>query len=306
MNSKNINDKSFRLTKKETMSLLIIMFITGMFILLPWYIRKCIIYEDKFEIQYRPSDVKITLEPTTRTSKERRKLKMHINSTGISKLELFEFDPNNLLEKDALRLGFTKQSYNNLQKYISKGGVVKSAHDLNKIYGLSKDLVNKLSPFIMINKKNEKERYIPLNSRNHIKDSILSMIHLNSSKAYQLCKNLQIDFKLACRIENFGQLLGAYHTLDQLRDVYGMEDSIFERIIPKLIIEGDLVTIDLSKTIEDSLARHPYIGKKKAHLIGKLRNAPPHYVSEQALRNLYSDQPKKLQLLVPYLRWNNN
>lgn len=296
----------YRLSRKENLSLLVLMLLSGLFILIPYLSRRNVeSTKIKTEdlIQYLPENTENSLNESYKT-KTFAKIK-RMNSTGGQKIEAFEFDPNSLTEKDALRLGFSKYNYSNLQKYKSKGGVIRSPNDLKRIYGITPELVQQWTPYIRIeNKENKSEQ--SFEEKKSSKLSYSQNSELNTSSANQLSKNLQIDFKLACRIINYGRKLGFYHSVSQLKEVYEMPDSVFQRIQTKVKVNGRLIKIDLDKSNRDSIARHPYIGRKRAGLIIKLRETDPASITMEALKNLYSDNPELFQRLLPYLNFNSS
>jgi hypothetical protein len=72
-----------------------------------------------------------------------------------------------------------------------------------------------------------------------------------------------IGQKLAARILLFREKLGGFYSVDQVRETYGLPDSIFIRIRPMLKIgetgEGALRKIDLNSSGIEELRQHPYI-----------------------------------------------
>lgn len=47
-------------------------------------------------------------------------------------------------------MGISPKAYNNLQKYLKAGGKIKKADDLQKIYGMDAELLQKLRPYLKI------------------------------------------------------------------------------------------------------------------------------------------------------------
>ncbi len=64
--------------------------------------------------------------------------------------ERFYFDPNNLPEKDWLRLGLSDKQIHTIKNYESKGGAFRKKEDVKKMYCIKSDLFSSLEPYIRI------------------------------------------------------------------------------------------------------------------------------------------------------------
>ncbi|OFY87314.1 MAG: hypothetical protein A3F72_17605 [Bacteroidetes bacterium RIFCSPLOWO2_12_FULL_35_15] len=64
--------------------------------------------------------------------------------------ELFNFDPNNLPEKEWKRLGLSKKQIQTIKNYESKGGKFRKKEDVKKMYCIKADLFSSIEPYIQI------------------------------------------------------------------------------------------------------------------------------------------------------------
>lgn len=92
---------------------------------------------------------------------------------------------------------------------------------------------------------------------------------------------------LARRIVYFRERLGGFHTIAQVRETYGLADSVFNKIQPLLRL-GDvsLRKIDLNETDEKSLADHPYINTKLARVIIRYRSSHGPFRQVEGLKGI--------------------
>ncbi len=91
----------------------------------------------------------------------------------------------------------------------------------------------------------------------------------------------------ARRIIAFRNRLGGFYAVEQVAECYGLPDSTFQKIQPFLQIgNSSLKKLDLNLTDEKSLAAHPYIRYKLAHLIVQYRNSHAGFRAVSDLRNL--------------------
>jgi DNA uptake protein ComE-like DNA-binding protein len=78
---------------------------------------------------------------------------------------------------------------------------------------------------------------------------------------------------LASRIVRYRNRLGGFYRLEQLKEVYGIEDSTFAFIQRFLKINSEILNkIDLNSIDEQHLAKHPYFNQKLAKTIVRYRN----------------------------------
>ncbi|HVI46969.1 MAG TPA: helix-hairpin-helix domain-containing protein [Chitinophaga sp.] len=211
---------------------------------------------------------------------------------------LFYFDPNSLPAEDWEQLGVSARTAATIQKYLQKGGHFRRPEDLERIYGLSAITCARLIPFVRIKEEGHRrqdkwEKYD--NGGYRRRDTVYRRgeVFRRDSFAYRyhrkgpaqvidinLADTLQwrslpgIGAGFARRIVAFRDKLGGYHSIAQVAECYGLPDSTFQKIQPFLKIgDGSLKKIDLNLTDEKSLAAHPYIRAKLAHLIVQYRNA---------------------------------
>ncbi|RFS19002.1 hypothetical protein DVR12_25715 [Chitinophaga silvatica] len=89
------------------------------------------------------------------------------------------------------------------------------------------------------------------------------------------------------RIVKFREALGGFYEVQQVAECYGLPDSTFQKIQPFLKIgDSSLKILDLNLTDEKSLASHPYIRYKLAHLIVQYRSMHAGFSQVSDLRQL--------------------
>lgn len=203
--------------------------------------------------------------------------------TIAAKPVLFSFNPNVLSKDDALKLGFPMKAFNNLRKYLSKGGKIINKNQLKKIYGMDTSSYLRLEPYILLPDS------IPLKTNIKAQEKRLKLFDINIIEPRDLIYKMCVDYKLSYRIINYRQALGGYVELSQLTEVFGMQDSIYERLKSHLIIEKKIVPRSLQNFTLDSLAKHPYIKYKLAKRICNYRKEHDGIVHISELKHLVSD-----------------
>ncbi len=81
-----------------------------------------------------------------------------------------------------------------------------------------------------------------------------------------------IGEKLAGRIIQFREKLGGFYKIEQLSEVYGLQDSVFRLIRPYLLLrDSGLRKIQINSAGFDTLNEHPYIQFAEARAIVQYR-----------------------------------
>jgi len=172
-----------------------------------------------------------------------------------SQIELFEFDPNSASKDELESLGFKPWQAENIIKYRSKGGKFKEPADIANIYGVDKDFADKLIPYIKINAGNETASYD-------------IMVNINTASETDLQKLKGIGAAYSKRIIAYREKLGGYISVDQVREVYGMTDELYNGISANLEVNGEPVRkININTADFKTLISHPYIDKKITNAI---------------------------------------
>jgi len=114
-------------------------------------------------------------------------------------------------------------------------------------------------------------------------------IEINTSDTLQLMKIPGIGAAFAKRITGYRKLLGGYYRLEQLREVHGMYEELYEKMIPYLQTDvSQIIPIPVNTAPLDKLKSHPYINFYQAKAIvemrkkkGKLENIHELYLLEE-------------------------
>ena len=174
--------------------------------------------------------------------------------------ELFDFDPNTATKDELERLGFKPWQAENIIKYRSKGGRFKQPSDITKIHGVDAEFAERLIPYIKIESKSQTASYDIL-------------VNINTANASDFQKLKGIGEAYSKRIVAYREKLGGFISIEQLREVYGMTDELYNSILANLEIKGEPIqTININTADFKTLVSHPYIDKKIANAILNYRD----------------------------------
>ncbi|MBM3158492.1 MAG: helix-hairpin-helix domain-containing protein [Bacteroidetes bacterium] len=134
------------------------------------------------------------------------------------------------------------------------------------------------------------------------KPVVKKMVDLNIADSIDLIKLPGIGPVLSARIVKYREKLGGFHSVAQLKEIYGMPDSTYQKISTQLELPDPIVKkIAINQADEKTIAMHPYVEWKEAKLIVRYREANGYFNSSEQLAACWGLEKKKLEKLLPYL-----
>ncbi|HRN91471.1 MAG TPA: helix-hairpin-helix domain-containing protein [Ferruginibacter sp.] len=216
--------------------------------------------------------------------------------------ELFLFNPNTLDEVGWQRLGINENTARRIRKYVAKGGRFKKKEDLFKIYGLPEAQAERLMPYVQLPKEERVQQSFPDARPQTSRKVVQQPVDINLADSALFESLPGIGPVLAKRIVVFRTKLGGFHEVQQVGETFGLADSTFRKIQPRLVRGKETVKqININTAAEEMLRAHPYIGYKKAAAIIRYRKEHGEYSSWVDLEKLVILTPSDIQKLRPYL-----
>jgi len=227
------------------------------------------------------------------------------NNEGL----IFIFDPNTLSEQGWKKLGIRGRTIQTIQKYISKGGRFMKPEDLGKMYGLPKDQYERLLPFVRIKEqaqeKGNDKAYTKPQTDSKTSNRVLAIIDINEADTSMLIELPGIGSKLSNRIINFRDKLGGFYSVAQVKEIYGLPDSTYQKI--KLLLQCDpsrIQKININTAEAATLKNHPYINWNIANAIVNYRQQHGDFKSTEDLLKIVILSPEILEKINPYVKVN--
>lgn len=223
------------------------------------------------------------------------------------------FDPNKVSFDQLLKMGLNKRSASIWVKYISKGGHFRKAEDVLKIYGLPEDWFVQAKSYIQIQAKPDLEMGRPEKaSFNSFEDKKFTKIgtqgctpidvNTADTTAWQSLRG--IGKVLANRIIKFREKLGGFYQVDQVKETFGLADSVYQKIRPCLqLTTPTLKPLLINQASFNELASHPYLGFKAAKAIMNWKDQHGPFGKMEDLEALVALEPGKLEKLKPYVQF---
>lgn len=260
--------------------------------------------EDSLILQWKQAIAALDTSPVSAT-------KANIQEGRNRIFNFRSFDPNHASIEDMQDSGVPYKIAKNIFNYRRAGGVYKRKADLKKLYAMNDSLFAVLQAYINIqhtikesskimDQKNTYNQEAPLPS--YTPKSYFEF-NINTADKATLMQLKGIGNGFATRIIERRILLGGFYTVTQLKEIYGFPDSTYEALVPYCIIdEKDLVKIDFNKATEAELSEHPYIGKRMAKHIIKVRQDIGEFEQISDLRNIPLLNEEKYRKIAKYFK----
>ncbi|MES2773575.1 MAG: helix-hairpin-helix domain-containing protein [Bacteroidota bacterium] len=223
--------------------------------------------------------------------------------------ELFEFDPNTISTEEWKRLGVREKTIATIQNYLSKGGKFRKPEDIKRIYGLFPDEAERLLPYVKITDGGHKP-YQTENATASTQESPVfskptyapKTIDINTADTTVLIALPGIGSKLASRIVSFREKLGGFSSISQLGETYGLPDSTFQKIKPRLVLNSSGVKqFNINTSDANTMKMHPYIKWNIANAIVQYRTQHGNFSSLADLKKIEIIDEQTFIKIAPYL-----
>lgn len=188
-------------------------------------------------------------------------------------------------------------------KYLENGGSFNRVGDVKKLYGMSEPLYAAISKYLYVKKAEEKHRK-PFLKENRV--FRCKIIDINEADSAQWESLYGIGPYLAKRIITFRESLCGFVSVEQVKETYGLRDSVFQSIKPCLTTEKSLKPcISVNYTNQEGLSKHPYVRYKLARAICLYRENNGMFQHIEELKKLPMINDSTYLKLLPYITISN-
>jgi len=256
-----------------------------------------------FWISRDPSSHQFNFEdPGFQDSISQLLLKFEENTVVIEKVP--KFNPNSVSYDSLLKWGVDYRVASNLIKYRNAGGRFNHSIDVKKLFGMTDSLWLILNasiqiPIDTVPIQNSAQKTIS-------KRSIVQGQHrmdINEVDSAWLKRIYGIGPVLSKRIIKYREILGGFHSLEQLEEVYGLTEEVIDRLKDKLLVKPNptLVRIDLNKADATLISLHPYFTFNQARAIIAYRDQHGWFRDLSEIKNIHLIHDSTYLRVYPYL-----
>ncbi len=225
-----------------------------------------------------------------------------IEKKTITKVERFNFNPNELPEKDWKRLGLSDKQIRSIKKYESKGGKFRMKSDVKKMYSIPTEQYLSLEPFIQIPSEEKLNSTVVSGKLGVISQkATFASVELNGADSAQLTSIKGIGPFYAKNIIKYRNSIGGFVAKEQLLEIWKFDQE-------KLSTIASFITVDASKIKKININSCEAMDLKNAYINWTIANAIVNYrknhgkfkaLDEIKKTDLVDDQTYRK--IVPYL-----
>lgn len=263
-------------------------------------------------------------------STERSSTGETLRGTGYSRLseaEVFAFDPNHLPIDQWQRLGLSEKQAQAIHRYEERGGEFRSKADLARMRVIRPELIESWWPFIQLPdsnpSKNDFRRSEGYASNDRQRDTTrrhwsdagegrderatstrARKLEVNTCDSVQLEALPGIGSSFARGIIKYRDQLGGYFTLDQLAEVYVLQDKpeAVARLKELLVVDTLMVMkLPINSCTVEQLAAHPYLRWKLAKPLFAYRQQHGPFTSIVAIKGCAVITEEVYRKVAPYV-----
>jgi len=211
---------------------------------------------------------------------------------------LFPFDPNTIDSTGFVKLGLQPWLASNILRYRKKGGKFKTAEQFSKVYGLDSLKFAELKPYINI----PDQMLVKVDSVQKGKLGSVIIIQANLADTNGLKKIKGVSSGLARMIVQYRTKLGGFCHINQLKEVFSMNDEKFASISPYLLLDSLTIRkINVNTASVEKLDAHPYLNFYQAKSLYEYRRKKGRILKISELNKLEDFNPETIEKIAPYL-----
>lgn len=213
----------------------------------------------------------------------------------------FYFNPNKVSYEELISFGLSPKQSGNIVNFVKAGGRFYKKDGLKKLYCMDDSLYKKLEPWIVLDKLPAKDTSSKPSFTQSWNKKEKDIFELNAADTLDLQRLRGIGPSYSRRIYNYGKKLGGYVKIEQLKEVYGMNDTLYKSIIPFLIVKPNPSKININTSTIKQLNAHPYIDFFQAKAIIILREDIKGIKSLEDIRQINLIDQTTYEKLLPYI-----
>lgn len=220
--------------------------------------------------------------------------------------QLFDFNPNHLPTSEWMKLGLSEKQALMIKKYEDKGGQFRSINDVKKMWAIKPELFEQLLPHIKIPEKAGSNNFNDTKtvSKTNSTAKTIASVEINSADSASLLAIKGIGPAFASRIIKYRNRLGGFLSINQLKEVWGIDSLKFEQIKPQLLINTNAIQkIDLNKCSFEDLKTFPYLSYKQSNTIIAYRKQHGDFKNAADLNKIAILSPEIVQKITPYFKF---
>jgi competence ComEA-like helix-hairpin-helix protein len=251
----------------------------------------------KLSAQKREEDKRIARAKKKKTKTDKFEKKKSFSY----KIPVSPFNPNTYSFEEWKSIGFSEKQVKTILKYRQNGGVFRVKEDVKKLYVIDDKLYAQLKEMIDLPESDLSRE--PKVAKDKVEALWEVKLNINRATEEELKSISGIGPFFAKQIVRLRDSYGGIHDLNQLLEIYRMDEEKLSKIKSSLFIEvSDITKLNINTATREELSNHEEISWNMANSIVTLRETHGEYSQlDDLLKSILIDR-EKLEKIKPYLR----
>lgn len=140
------------------------------------------------------------------------------------------------------------------------------------------------------------------------KERTIVLINLNEADSAMLEALPGIGERLSARIIKYRDRLGGFHDVAQLKEVYGLHDTVLQRLALRVFVpsNGILKKLDVNRCSYADFRHHPYMGHAFAKSLVAFRKTHGEIKSIEDVYQLVAVKKEEIDRMKPYFSFEDD
>ncbi|MCF6130837.1 helix-hairpin-helix domain-containing protein [Flavobacterium wongokense] len=206
---------------------------------------------------------------TTNFGNEKTKWLANQNVIDSLKLEnknlkptIYPFNPNFISDFKGYKLGMSVAEIDRLLAYRKQNRFVNSAEEFQAVTKVSDSLLNVISPYFKFPDwvRNKKYNAPSFAKKDFPKSEKIIVLDINQATKEDLMKVYGIGDKISDRILEQKQKLGAFVSMEQMNDIWGLSPEVIEKINAAFVVKSiaSAKKININNASVKELSQFPF------------------------------------------------
>jgi len=226
--------------------------------------------------------------------------------TELDSPKIYPFNPNFITDFKGYKLGMSTQEIDRLLAFRKTNKYVNSAQEFQAVTKVSDSLLHVISPYFKfpdwVNNKKEFKSY---SKQNFQKKESLVVLDINQATQDDLKKVYGIGDGLSERILNEREKLGAFVSMEQMNDVWGLSPEVIEKLNQQFKVKTvpNIKKININAATIKELMQFPYFKYPLAKSIITYRSMNGGIKNGEDLPKIKGFPVEKSNIIVLYLEF---
>lgn len=219
---------------------------------------------------------------------------------------IYPFNPNFITDFKGYKLGMTVEQIDRLLAYRKQNKFVNSAKEFQAVSKVSDSLLNTISPYFKFPDwvNNKKNSYQPFTKKDYSKPEKIAVIDINEATKEDLMKVYGIGDKISDRILEQKLKLGAFVSMEQMNDIWGLSPEVIEKLNTSFTVKSivNARKININNASVKELSQFPFFRYQLAKDIVVFRTMNGDIKTED-LSKIKGFPVDKIRIIALYLEF---